>query len=121
MLRKSIEHKHILNHIFKKNPTIANKLKCSIFNNKLTSLLRIREKEYYEEQLELNKKNADKIMENNKRLLAGKKTSDSNSLKVNIINGKQVSNKFTISNAVNNYFVEIGPQLERSINTTVNP
>ena len=35
--------------------------------------------------------------------------------------GKQVSDKFTISNALNTYFVEIGPQLERSINTTVNP
>ena len=46
-LRKSIEHKHILNHIF--NPTKANKRECSIFNNELTSLLRIREKEYYEE------------------------------------------------------------------------
>ena len=35
--------------------------------------------------------------------------------------GKQVSDKFTIFNAFNNYFVEIGPQLERSIYTTVNP
>ena len=32
-----------------------------------------------------------------------------------------MSDKFTISNAFNNYFGEIGPQLERSINTTVNP
>ena len=35
------------------------------------------------------------------------------------INEKQVSDKFTISNAFNNYFVKIGPQLERSIYTTV--
>ena len=33
---------------------------------------------------------------------------------------KKVSDKLTISNAFNNYFVEIGPQLGRSINTTVN-
>ena len=45
--KKSIEYKHILNHIFKKNPTIENRLKCSTFNNKLTLLLRIRENEYY--------------------------------------------------------------------------
>ena len=32
-----------------------------------------------------------------------------------------MSDKFTIYNAFNNYFVEIGPHLERSINTTVNP
>ena len=59
-------------------------------------------------------------MEITKEIIGKKKTSDSNSLKFNI-NGKQVSDKFIISNAFNNYFVEIGPQLERSINTTVNP
>ena len=59
-------------------------------------------------------------MENNKINYWQEKTSDSNSLKFNI-NGKQVSDKFTISNTINNYFVEIRPQLERSINTTVNP
>ena len=119
-LHKSIEHKHILNHIFKKNPTLENKLKCSIFNNKLTSLLRIREKEYYEEQLELNKNELTKSWKIIKEIIGKKKTSASNSLKFNI-NGKQVSDKFTISNAFNNYFVEIGPLLERSIHTTVNP
>ena len=52
--------------------------------------------------------------------MARKNNLDSNSLKF-IINGKQVSDKFTTSNAFSNYFVEIGPQLERLINTTVNP
>ena len=59
-------------------------------------------------------------MENTKRDYRREKIFDSNSLNFNI-NGKQVSDKFTISSAFNNYFVEIGPQLERSINTTVNP
>ena len=54
-LRKSIEKKHILKYVYQKNPTVENKLLCTTFNNKLTSLLRIREKEYIEEQLELNK------------------------------------------------------------------
>ena len=35
-------------------------------NNKLTSLLRNIEKEYIEEQLELNKTKSTKVMENNK-------------------------------------------------------
>ena len=47
-------------------------------------------------------------MENNKRdYWEEKNTSDSNLLKFNI-NGKQLSDTFTISNAFNNYFVEIG-------------
>ena len=41
----------------KKNPTKDNRLICTTFNNNLTSLLRNREKEYIEEQLELNKTN----------------------------------------------------------------
>ena len=72
-LRKSIEQKHLLNHIFKKNSTIANKLKCSIFNNKLTSLLRIREKKYYEEQLELNKNDLTKSLKIIKEIIGKKK------------------------------------------------
>ena len=72
-LRKSIEHKHILNHIFKKNPTKANKRECSIFNNKLTSLLRIREKEYYEEKLELNKNDLTKSWKIIKEIIGKKK------------------------------------------------
>ena len=59
-------------------------------------------------------------MESNKRDYRQEKTSASNSLKFNM-NGKQLSDKFTIFNAFSNYFVKIGTQLERSINTTVNP
>ena len=55
-------------------------------------------------------------MENNKRDFWQEKTLD---MKFNI-NGNQVSDIFTVSNAFNNYFVETGPQLERSIHTTVN-
>ena len=32
-----------------------------------------------------------------------------------------MSDKFTISNAFNHYFVKIGHQLEGAINTTINP
>ena len=53
-LRKSIQYKHILRHIYAKNPTAENKQKCRTFNNKLTSLLRKRELDYIK-QLNLNK------------------------------------------------------------------
>ena len=56
----SITTKHILKHAYEKNPTIDNRLPCTTFNNKLTSLLRNRENEYIEEQLELNKTNLPK-------------------------------------------------------------
>ena len=53
-LRKSIQYKHILRHIYAKNSTDKNKQKCGTFNNKLTSLLRKLEHDYIEEQLNLN-------------------------------------------------------------------
>ena len=54
-LRKSNQYKHILRHIYAKNPTDENKQKCRTFNNKLTSLLRKLEQDYIEEQPHLNK------------------------------------------------------------------
>ena len=59
-MQQSIKTKHLLNFAYKKNPTETNKLKSTTFNNKLTSLLRNREKDYNEEQLELNKTNLTK-------------------------------------------------------------
>ena len=54
-LRKSIQYKHILRHIYAKNLTDEIKQKCRTFNIKLTSLLRKREQDYIEEQLDINK------------------------------------------------------------------
>ena len=73
-----------------KNSTIANTLKWSIFNNKLTSLLRIRGKEYYEEQLELNKNDLTKPWKIIKEIIGKKNTLDSKSLKFNINEKKSV-------------------------------
>ena len=52
-LRKSIKYTHTLRHAYVKDPTDENKHKCRTFNNKLTSLLRKREQDYIEEQLDL--------------------------------------------------------------------
>ena len=48
-LRKSIQYKHILRHIYAKDLTDENKQKCRTFNNKLTSLLTNREQDYIED------------------------------------------------------------------------
>ena len=53
-LRISIQYKHILRHIYAKNPTDENYQKCRTLNNKLTSLLRKREQDYMEKHLDLN-------------------------------------------------------------------
>ena len=59
-LRTSIKTKHIHKHAYEKNPSKDNSPLCITFNNKLTSLLRNREKKYIEEQLYFKKTNLPK-------------------------------------------------------------
>ena len=59
-------------------------------------------------------------MVNNKRDYWKEKLFGNNYMKP-YINGKQVTTKSIIHNALNNYFVEMGPQLENTNNTTVKP
>ena len=108
-----LEKKHILKYVYQKNPTVQHKLLCTTFNNKLTSLLRIREKEYIEEQLELNKTDLPRTWKIIKDIV-GK--TQNNIKQTNNINGELTSDKYIISNAFNNYFVTIGPQLANKIN-----
>ena len=90
-----------------------NKLLCTIFNNKLTSLLSIREKEYIEEQLELNKTDLPRTWKIIEVIVCKTKTQNNIKHKINI-NGELTSDKAVISNAFN-YFVTIGPQLDNKI------
>ena len=77
-LRKSIQYKHILRHIYAKNPTDENKQKCRTFNNKLTSLLRKREQDYIEKQLDINKADMSKSWKVIKEIIGrGKNTHNS--------------------------------------------
>ena len=119
-LRKSIKTKHILKHAYEKNPTIDNRLLCTTFNNKLTSLLRNREKEYIEEQLEFTKTNLPKSWKIIKEIVGKGKPHDSNPIKFNI-NGKETCDEHAITNAFNKYFVQVGPRLAKKIKNTTDP
>ena len=96
------------------NPAIDNRLLCTTFNNKLTSLLRNREKEYIEEQLEFNKTNLPKSWKIIKEIVGKGKPHDSNPIKFNI-NGKETCDKHAITDAFNKYFVQVGPRLAKKI------
>ena len=119
-LRKYIKTKHILKHAYEKSPSKDNRLLCTTFNNKLTSLLRNRENEYIEEQLELNKTNLPKSWKIIKEIVGKGKPHDSNPIKFNI-NGKETCDKHAITNAFNKYFVQVGPRLANKINNTTDP
>ena len=99
----------------KKSPSKDNRLLCTTFNNKLN-----REKEYIEEQLELNKTNLPKSWKIIKEIVGKGKPHDSNPIKFNI-NGKETCDKHAITNAFNKYFVQVGPRLANKINNTTDP
>ena len=56
-LKESIKHKNKLFKIYRKHPTAYNKMMYKDFRNKSTALLRIPEKQYYQEQIIENKNN----------------------------------------------------------------
>ena len=95
-LRKSIQYKHILRHIYAKHPSDENKQKCRTFNNKLTSLLRKREQDYIEVQLDINKADMSKSWKVIKEIIGrGKNTHNSTKY---TINGNPTLDKSVISN-----------------------
>ena len=118
-LRKSIKHKHTLRHAYAKDPTDENKQKCRTLNNKLTSLLRKREQDYVEEQLDLYKTDMSKSWKVIKEIIGKSKTMH-NSTKFNI-NGNPTDDEAVISNSFNNYFIHVGPRLAQQIQSHINP
>ena len=118
-LRKSIKHKHTLRHAYIKDTTDENKQKCRTFNNKLTSLLRKREHDYMEEQLDLNKTYMSKSWKVIKKIIGKSKTMH-NSTKFNI-NGNPTDDEAVISNSFNSYFIHVGPRLAQQIQSHINP
>ena len=73
-LRKLIKHKHTLRHAYVKDPTDENKQKCRTFNNKFTLLLRNREQDYIEEQVDLYKTDMSKSWKVIKEIIGKRKT-----------------------------------------------
>ena len=59
-LKKSIKQKHRLLEIYHKNPTDLNKANYAKHRNRLTSLLRVNERKYHENKLEINKDDSTK-------------------------------------------------------------
>ena len=118
-LRKSVKHKHTIRLAYVKDPTNKNKQKCRTFNNKLISLLRKREQDYIEKQLDLYKTDMSKSWNVIKEIIDKSKNMH-NSTKCNI-NGNPTVDEAIISNSFNNYFIHVVPRLARQIQSHINP
>lgn len=119
-LKKSIHQKHRLWQNYLTNPTEDNLIKSKIYNNKLTSLLRKSERDYYEKKFDLLENDVSKGWKVIKEIIGKNSKNNISNIKLNI-NGESITDLITICNAFNNYFVEIGPKLAKNIKCTENP
>ena len=103
-----------------KNPTDLNKANYKIHRNKLTSLLRTAERNFHEEQLEINVNDSAKCLKIIKEAVGQNSVINDDNCTFHI-NGNDVNDKQIISDEFNDYFVNIGPNLASNINNTSNP
>ena len=112
-LKESIKHKNKLFKIFRKHPTAYKKMMYKDFRNKTTALLRIIEKQYYQEQIIENKNNLRKIWVIIKKLLI--RISISKYVINLLLEKSTITDPKTIANAFNNYFTNVGATLASKI------
>ena len=103
-----------------KNLTDLNKANHKITRNKLTSLLRIIERTFHEEQLEINVNDSTKCWKIIKEAVGQNSVKNDGNCTFHI-NGNDVNDKQIITDDVIVYFVNICPNLASNINNTSNP
>ena len=102
-LKESIKHKNKLFKISRKHPTAYNKMMYKDFRNKTTTLLRITEKQYYQEQIIEKKNNFRKTWVIIKQVINKNKNSK---ICDQFSSGKNtITDPKTIANAFDNYLL----------------
>ena len=113
-LRSSIKLKNKLYAKFKKCNSAYNEDTYKKYRNKLNHVLKIAEKKHYAELLENCKNNTSKTWKVIKSIINRNKRQQIQS-KFKLNDGLFTSNKATISNKFNDFFVGIGPNLAKRI------
>ena len=112
-LKNAIKHKNKLYKIFMKYDTSFNKITCTQYKNKLTTILRKTEKEYYKCLLEINKNNFKKTCSIIRSVINDCKPSKLN--ESFLYNNSIITDKNEVSNKFNDYFVNVGKTLAAQI------
>ena len=113
-LRSSIRNKNKLYHKYKKIPSLKNEVTYKRYRNRLNHLLKIAEKKYYRELIVSHKDNMRKswaIMKN----IINKHKKPMNQTKFKMNDGSVTDDKRVISGVFNDFFINIGPSLAKSI------
>ena len=112
-LRNSIKRKNKLYAIYLKHKTNQSLVFYKRYKNKLTSLLKTAEKSYYQSKLQCTLKHTWRLLKE----LMGQNTMRKTQTEF-YINNSKITEKETIANEFNNYFVNIGPNLISKIPLT---
>ena len=115
-LKDAIKHKNKLYKIYMRYETSFNKYTYTQYKNKLTTILRKREKDYYKLLLEANKNNLKKTWSIIRSVINNCKPSKLN--ESFIYNGSAITDKNDVSNKFDDYFVNVGKTLAAQIPTS---
>ena len=119
-LLKSIRNNHSLYKLSITNPAEINKLTYKTYN-KWNSIKRKAERDYFSNQLEINKYYIKKSWRIMKSVIGNKRKMHQKNRRF-VINDKIIDNDLHIANAFNNCFVSVGPILAAKLTTTsLNP
>ena len=110
-LKQSIKRKAELYRKYLNHPTTENKLAYTTFKNRLTRLLRKAEADYYLERVDAKKKNIRSLWQIYGPIINPSRVKQSNKIEKIQVNITLLTDKKDIANALNNYFINIGPQL----------
>ena len=102
-LKESIKQKHLLYQKFIFDSSEENKVAYKIFKNKLRTVIRKAEAEYYNNVFNSKTQSMKEMREELGNLL--------NTKKKNIINNKEITDDKDIANALNDHFTKLGKNL----------
>ena len=119
-LKQSIKHKHLLYQKYIFDQTEENETVYKIFKNKLRTMIRKAETEYYKESFNNKTHNMKEMWKELGNLLNANKKKTSNSISKLIINNKELKNNKDIANALNEHFTTIGKNLAAKVIPQVN-
>ena len=114
---KSINRKDKLHRKYVSHPTLVNQTNLNSYRNKLTTLIRTSKKNYFTNKLDACKHNT-KLTWNILNDILGRKTKRNLPSYFYDDNLALITDPSVIANKFNNYFVNVGPNLARKIQTT---
>ena len=120
-LKNDIKIRDRLYTIQKKNPSSDSIKQYKQYKNQNLSKQRKAERDYYREQFEMHKHDLKKSWKVIKNIIGKEDKSTSKKQTIFLINNQYTTEKQTIANSFNNYFINVGSSLSKNITSGIDP